>query len=57
VLDAGKHKEVHMPRPQWLRLVGFPQHVVQRGIDRQAIFFEDADIVTLILSFTWNPRT
>jgi len=32
-----------MPRPQRLRLAGIAQHVVQRGIDRQAIFFEDAD--------------
>ena len=32
-----------MPRPQRLRLAGIPQHVVQRGIDRQAIFFENTD--------------
>ena len=32
-----------MPRPQRLRLVGIAQHVVQRGIDRQAISFGDAD--------------
>ena len=32
-----------MPRPQRLRLAGIAQHVVQRGIDRPAIFFEDTD--------------
>ena len=32
-----------MPRPQRLRLAGIAHHVVQRGIDRQAVFFEDAD--------------
>lgn len=32
-----------MPRLQRFRLVGIPQLVVQRGIDRQAVFFDDVD--------------
>lgn len=32
-----------MPRPRRLNLPGIPQHVVQRGNNRQACFFSDAD--------------
>jgi putative transposase len=32
-----------MPRPKRLNLPGVPQHVTQRGNNRQACFFEDAD--------------
>ena len=32
-----------MPRPPRLNLAGIPQHVTQRGNNRQACFFADAD--------------
>lgn len=32
-----------MPRARRYLLAGVPQHIVQRGIDRQAVFFEDVD--------------
>ena len=32
-----------MPRPRRYLLADVPQHVIQRGIDRQAVFFEAAD--------------
>ena len=32
-----------MPRPHRIQLAGIPQHIVQRGIDRQAVFFRDSD--------------
>ena len=32
-----------MPRPQRLNLPGVPQHVIQRGNNRQACFFADCD--------------
>ncbi len=32
-----------MPRLPRFDLPGFPQHVVQRGHDRRAIFFDDSD--------------
>lgn len=32
-----------MPRPPRYELVGIPQHVIQRGNNRQATFFTDAD--------------
>ena len=35
--------EPEMPRPNRLNLPGVPQHVTQRGNNRQACFFEDAD--------------
>jgi putative transposase len=37
------HKEVNMPRPQRYQVAGVPQHVVQRGVNRQAVFFADRD--------------
>ena len=33
----------HMPRPLRIDIPGIPQHVVQRGNDRQPCFFDDAD--------------
>ncbi|MBY4676814.1 REP-associated tyrosine transposase [Marinobacterium arenosum] len=30
-----------MPRPPRLEIPGLPHHVVQRGVDRQAVFFDD----------------
>ena len=35
--------EPEMPLPNRLNLPGVPQHVTQRGNNRQACFFEDAD--------------
>lgn len=35
--------DVLMPRPPRLDIAGVPQHVMQRGHDRQACFFWDAD--------------
>lgn len=32
-----------MPRPTRLNLAGIPQHITQRGNNRQACFFADAD--------------
>ena len=32
-----------MPRPLRIDIPGIPQHVVQRGNDRQPCFFDDAD--------------
>jgi putative transposase len=32
-----------MPRPQRVRLAGVPQHVIQRGNNRQATFFDNSD--------------
>ena len=32
-----------MPRPQRFQVAGVPQHVVQRGVNRQAVFFADRD--------------
>jgi putative transposase len=32
-----------MPRPNRLVAAGYPHHVIRRGNNRQAIFFEDAD--------------
>ncbi len=32
-----------MPRQPRYFVAGFPQHVVQRGVDRQAVFFQPAD--------------
>lgn len=32
-----------MPRRLRINLPGFPQHVIQRGVDRQAVFFSDDD--------------
>ena len=32
-----------MPRPLRNDLPGIPQHVIQRGNDRQPCFFDDAD--------------
>lgn len=32
-----------MPRQPRFLIPGYPQHVVQRGVDRQAVFFEPAD--------------
>ena len=32
-----------MPRPTRLNLAGIPQHVTQRGNNRQVCFFDDAD--------------
>jgi putative transposase len=32
-----------MPRPEPSRCAGYPHHIIQRGNNRQAIFFEDAD--------------
>jgi putative transposase len=32
-----------MPRPNRLTVAGYPHHVIQRGNNRQAIFFEDTD--------------
>ena len=32
-----------MPRPTRLDVPGVPQHVIQRGNDRQPCFFADAD--------------
>jgi putative transposase len=34
-----------MPRPLRLDLPGIPQHVIQRGNDRQPCFFDDADYI------------
>ena len=32
-----------MPRPHRLVAAGYPHHIIQRGNNRQAVFFEDAD--------------
>jgi REP element-mobilizing transposase RayT len=32
-----------MPRQQRVRLAGVPQHVIQRGNNRQATFFDNSD--------------
>jgi putative transposase len=32
-----------MPRPNRLVVAGYPHHIIQRGNNRQAIFFEDSD--------------
>ncbi|MBT8137407.1 MAG: transposase [Gammaproteobacteria bacterium] len=32
-----------MPRQPRYFIPGLPQHVIQRGVDRQAVFFEDSD--------------
>jgi len=32
-----------MPRPHRLVAAGYPHHIIQRGNNRQAIFFEEAD--------------
>lgn len=37
-----------MPRPPRLNLPGIPQHVTQRGNNRQACFFDDQDRVTYL---------
>lgn len=46
-----------MPRPQRFQVVGVPQHVVQRGVNRQAVFFADHDreffLDTLAESSSW----
>ena len=46
-----------MPRPHRFQLAGIQQHVVQRGVDRQAVFFEDIDrevyLDTLAESALW----
>ncbi|MFT5448558.1 MAG: putative transposase [Gammaproteobacteria bacterium] len=51
------HKEVNMPRPQRFQVAGVPQHVVQRGVNRQAVFFTDNDreffLETLAESASW----
>jgi putative transposase len=36
-------RSLHMPRPTRLNLAGIPQHITQRGNNRQACFFTDAD--------------
>ena len=40
---ATKRTGHNMPRPLRIDLPGIPQHVVQRGHDRQPCFFDDAD--------------
>ena len=51
------HKEVEMPRPHRIHLAGVPQHIVQRGVDRQAVFFADTDrqffLKTLAETASW----
>ncbi len=37
-----------MPRPQRLALGGQAHHLIQRGVDRQAIFFEDRDRIVFL---------
>ena len=37
-----------MPRPQRLALAGQAHHLIQRGVDRQAIFFEDRDRIVFL---------
>jgi hypothetical protein len=39
-----------MPRPTRLNLAGIPQHVTQRGNNRQACFFADADYESLFVA-------
>ena len=34
-----------MPRQQRYRLPGVPQHVIQRGNNRQVTFFDESDYV------------
>ena len=42
-LQALRNRSFSMPRPPRFNLAGVPQHVVQRGNNRQATFFSDAD--------------
>lgn len=37
-----------MPRPRRLNLVGIPQHITQRGNNRQTCFFDDDDRLTYL---------
>lgn len=37
-----------MPRPQRLNIAGIPQHVTQRGNNRNACFFDDIDRLTYL---------
>lgn len=37
-----------MPRPRRLNLVGIPQHITQRGNNRQACFFDNEDRLTYL---------
>ena len=39
-----------MPRPLRIDIPGIPQHVVQRGNDRQPCFFDDADYLVTTLN-------
>lgn len=41
-------KTVIMPRPRRLNLVGIPQHITQRGNNRQDCFFDDEDRLTYL---------
>ena len=41
-----------MPRPQRLALGGQAHHLIQRGVDRQAIFFEDRDHIVFLEHLT-----
>ncbi len=40
-----------MPRKRRLYIPGLPQHVVQRGVDRQAVFFSEADCARYLDTF------
>jgi putative transposase len=46
-----------MPRPRRLNLVGIPQHVTQRGNNRQACFFDDEDRLTYLEFLDCAART
>ena len=39
------YQEQPMPRPRRIDAPGYPQHVVQRGNNRQRVFFADGDRV------------
>ena len=48
-MGIGSCSRAAMPRPLRLDLPGIPQHVIQRGNDRQPCFYEEADYL--------RPRT
>ena len=52
--DGGYAKP--MPRKRRLFIPGLPQHVVQRGVDKQAVFFADADCHRYLNTFTEYAR-
>src|SRR2546422_2160696 len=46
-----------MPRLQRVMAAGFPQHVIQRGNNREACFFAEADYVTYLYWLERAART